>query len=753
MIEMRGHARGGQGMVTAFEILAKVFAETSEFMVQSFPAFGVERTGAPIQAFLRLSHSEIHNRSNIYSPHLIVVFDEKIIDQVPVFNGLRDNGIILLNTVKPASDFKDKAKNIFTIHATNISISKGLGSRSLPIVNSAMIGAICRILGVDIDIASKIIRKNVPAKAEANVESARIAYNSLNFSEGSIKNISEFIEEAEFHKSKETEKVISHYAAEHLSDVITPSWQKPMTINKTGSWRVLTPAFENKAAPCMKACPAGTDVRKFVREVGERDFNQAYETIYENNPFPSICGRVCPNFCEQGCNRRDFDKALNIGAIERFVGDIGVQSKAPTIPVFRKEKVAVIGSGPAGLTAALRLRQQGFDTTVYEALPAAGGMMRTGIPEFRLPEKVLDADIQRIEDAGVKIELNTRKEIKDLENDFDAVIAAVGSHIGTSIGLGAEDKALQGIDFLREYKLNGNRYGINKNDKVMIIGGGNTAVDVARTAIRLGAEATIFYRRTRMEMPAIYHEVDEAISEGVKLELLCTPSSIEDNPNGGLTVEMVKMQLSNEDESGRRRPVIEEGSEYEEIVDHVILAVGQKYDNQVFGGDEIKPAQGNVSYESEIPVFCAGDMAWGGTVTEAIGSGNEVAREVMASFDNQSYQPKPELECIVSDQDIKFTYYKPVVRNINRIRNTGSLVNNFEEAILPLDVDEIINESTRCLHCGDCFMCGNCFNYCPDGAVYFDEDGKLQFNLDYCKGCGICYNECPCHCISLELEA
>ncbi|MBT8448640.1 MAG: 2-oxoacid:acceptor oxidoreductase family protein, partial [Gammaproteobacteria bacterium] len=659
MIEMRGHARGGQGMVTAFEILAKIFAETGEFMVQSFPAFGVERTGAPIQAFLRLSRSEIHCRSNIYSPHLIVVFDEKIIEQVPVFNGLRDNGIILLNTTKPASAFRAQAKNVFTIHATNISMSKGLGSRSLPIVNSAMIGAICRILGVDIEAASKIIRHNVPAKAEANVESAKIAYNSVDFAEGSIQNIDEFIKEAEFHKSKHIEKVVAHSSDEHLSEVVTPSWQKPMTINKTGSWRVLTPAFENKAAPCMKACPAGTDVRKFVKEVGERDFQQAYKTIYEHNPFPSICGRVCPNFCEQGCNRRDFDKALNIGAIERFVGDIGVQSKILPIPVFRKEKVAIIGSGPAGLTAALRLRQHGYDTTVFESLPAAGGMMRTGIPEFRLPGKVLDADIKRIQDAGVNIKLNSKRNIEDLENDYNAVIAAVGSHIGASIGISKENKAHQGIDFLREFKLNGNRFGIKQDDEVMIIGGGNTAVDVARTAIRLGAKATIFYRRTRMEMPAIYHEVDEAIAEGVKLEFLCAPVNIEESTDGSLAVQMVKMRLDEPDDSGRRRPVIEAGSEYLKTVNHVILAVGQSHDNQVFCGNDVKPTQGSVCIVSHIPIFCAGDMAWGGTVAEAIGSGNEVAREVMALFDDQDYQPTPKATCVVTEQDIKYTYYKP----------------------------------------------------------------------------------------------
>jgi Pyruvate/2-oxoacid:ferredoxin oxidoreductase delta subunit len=216
---------------------------------------------------------------------------------------------------------------------------------------------------------------------------------------------------------------------------------------------------------------------------------------------------------------------------------------------------------------------------------------------------------------------------------------------------------------------------------------------------------------------------------------------------------MVKMQLSEPDESGRRKPVILDGSEYTETVNHVILAVGQEPDDQVFAGQKVTPIQGSLGIKSDSPVFCAGDMAWGGTVTEAIGSGNEVAREVMAYFDNRAYQPESRPDCVVTEQDIKYTYYKSEVRNVNRTRSTASLFDNFEEAILPLAEDEVINESTRCLHCGDCFECGNCFNYCPDGAVYFDDHGKLQINLDYCKGCGICYNECPCHCISLELEA
>jgi len=405
MIEIRGHARGGQGMVTAFEILAKIFSKIGDFQVQSFPAFGVERTGAPIQAFLRVSKGPILNRSNIYNPHLVVVFDETLIEQVPVLNGLKKDGAILLNTNSKIEDLKIDANNAYTVPATKISLEKGLGTKALPIVNAAMIGAIIKILKVDIDIATQIISENVPSKPKQNAESAKIAAEKIKRSPKNTDNLIQFLDSDEVIEEKILE---AENEKEQLPIMDFPSWNNPMSINKTGNWRVLTPKYEERPAPCTTNCPAGTDVRLFVKQTSEGNFYEAFDTIYKFNPFASTCGRVCPHFCQQNCNRIELDSGLNIGAIERFLGDQGIVRKFYAEPIKHTKIIAVIGAGPAGLTAALRLRQRGYEVTVFEALPYAGGMMRTGIPEFRLPQEILDKEIQAIEQQGVIIKLNSK---------------------------------------------------------------------------------------------------------------------------------------------------------------------------------------------------------------------------------------------------------------------------------------------------------------------------------------------------------
>ena len=317
MIEFIGHARGGQGMVTAFEILAKIFSYSGEYKVQAFPFFGVERTGAPIMAFFRIAKEDILNKSNIYHPDMVVVFDETIIDLVPVFDGLKENGIILLNTEKDYSEKKQKEQSIYTVPATKISLEKGLGSKSLPIVNAAMIGAIIKILGADIKMAEKIIKENVPTKPEANFEASVIAYNS-------VKNLSKDKETVNLLNRKKIQDNKSNGISANkkgekkpLPYKVSPSWDQPMHLNKTGSWRVVAPEYVTKEPPCNANCPAGTDVRLFVKQAGEKKFEKAFKPIYEHNPFPSTCGRVCPHFCQQNCNRETLDEKLNVGAIER----------------------------------------------------------------------------------------------------------------------------------------------------------------------------------------------------------------------------------------------------------------------------------------------------------------------------------------------------------------------------------------------------------------------------------------------------
>lgn len=530
------------------------------------------------------------------------------------------------------------------------------------------------------------------------------------------------------------------------------NWKKPMSLNEALDGRALIPVYVTKQAPCTANCPAGTDVRLFIKLASEKKFADAYKTIYQSNPFPSTCGRVCPHFCQQNCNRAELDQCLNIGAIERFLGDYGLKTSIKSHKIRFNEKIAVIGSGPAGLTAALRLREEGYRTTVYEALPRAGGMMRVGIPQFRLPQDILDGEINMIVQQGVEIVLNKKVTIKEIEKDYSVIIVATGSHMAIRMGIPNENLALEGIRFLHDFKMNNNRQNINKGDKVAVIGGGNTAIDVARTILRLGGEPTIYYRRTRNEMPAVPHEVEEARAEGVKLKYLTAPVKIEKDENGSFAVKMVKMKLGKTDQSGRRRPIPVKGSEKPIKVDKIITAIGQKYDHFVSSGLGIQPRQGKIDFPCQVPVFCGGDMAGGGTVTEAVGSGNEVAREVIAFLGGKPFIRKNKDEDIVSPEDLNYVYYLRSSSHINPFKQIADLHNDLSEVVEGLSAEEVVDEAQRCLHCGDCYKCGNCFIRCPEATIYLDQDKCLKIDYEHCKGCGICFQECPCSAIKLKSE-
>lgn len=753
MLEIRGHARGGQGMVTAFEIMAKILSAFGDFRVQAFPAFGVERTGAPIQAFLRAGRKEILNRSNIYHPNLVIVFDEGLLGQVPVMDGLQPGGAVLINTDRSPADFSEHAFPVYAIPATRISLLHGLGSRSLPIVNAAMIGALSRILHLDPQAMQEIIREYAPAKPEENAASAFQAFNMVARSEGGEETLRQQLWASPSLNGTEIPVSVAwedQAPPEGVPDI--PAWFKPLSVNKTGNWRVMTPVYADRTPPCNDRCPAGTDVRGFVKLATQHNFKEAYETILAHNPFPGVCGRVCPHFCEQHCNRNALDGSVNIGAVERFLADQARDSASEPVPIVFERQIAVIGAGPAGLTAALRLRQKGYPVKVFEALPQAGGMMRTGIPKFRLPDDVLDREIQRILDQGVALELNRKVQLRELATSYSAVITAVGSHVGMELGIQGNAEAVkEGIGFLREFKLNGRTAGVRRGETVAVVGGGNTAIDVSRTLLRLGAIPTIYYRRTLQEMPAIAQEVEEARTEGVRLELLTAPVGVGKTPEGKIELTLIRMELGEPDASGRRKPAPIAGSEYILEVDHLITAIGQRPDAYALSGSEFHIRQGLVGKNGDLPVFCAGDMAWGGTVAEAIGSGNKVAEEVHAYFQGLPYSHEEHLPNVVLPKDINLNYYLPVARHAAVVHHPKELYGDFTEVNQGLESGAILSETARCLHCGDCFSCGNCFNYCPDAAIHVDEEGRLRIDYDYCKGCGICLNECPCSAIQVEM--
>jgi NADPH-dependent glutamate synthase beta subunit-like oxidoreductase len=381
--------------------------------------------------------------------------------------------------------------------------------------------------------------------------------------------------------------------------------------------------------------------------------------------------------------------------------------------------------------------------------------MRSGIPAFRLPPDVLDREIGRIELQGVEILTGKKVTVSELEGSYSAIITAVGSHIGSGLRLGNDEDVTDGIAFLRAINIHGKRNSIARGDHVAVIGGGNTAVDVARTVLRLGGNPVIYYRRTRNEMPAIAEEVEEAMKEGVPIEFLTAPVGLEKGTDGQLNMTMQRMEMGEPDESGRRRPVPVEGSEMSVSVDRIITAIGQWPDDHVFSGKNIAAGQGRLDPALsgiKTPVFCAGDMAWGGTVVEAIGSGNDVAGEVDAFLRDREYVKPPKSRLAVLPGDMNFAYYMRTPGYTTPMLTPDVLLHNFDEVAGGLDEDIIMKEADRCLHCGECYSCGNCLNFCPDAAIFIDEENRLRINFDYCKGCGICVHECPCSAIAFAAE-
>ena len=367
-------------------------------------------------------------------------------------------------------------------------------------------------------------------------------------------------------------KVYSRGAGIHATGTIA-------LVNKTGSWRYVKPVHEEKMPPCNNACPAGNDIQGFIKLIREEKLLDAWRLIKKTSPLPGVCGRVCPHPCEKECNRRKYDEAMSIHILERLVADYAISQKATekSRVAPKKEKIAVVGSGPAGLSCAYFLAQEGYQVTVFEALPEVGGMLRVGIPRYRLPRKILDKEITDIEALGVIFKTNARiKDINELK-EYDAVFIAAGAHVSRKLNIPGEDAAgvISGTEFLRQLSLNG-KSKIGKN--VIVVGGGNTAIDAARSAIRLGSKATIVYRRTRDEMPAVEDEIEAVGKEGIEIVYLAAPTKIIAQGGKIKEVECVRMKLGAPDASGRKRPVPIEGATFKIKADTVITAVGEASD-------------------------------------------------------------------------------------------------------------------------------------------------------------------------------
>lgn len=520
--------------------------------------------------------------------------------------------------------------------------------------------------------------------------------------------------------------------------------------NETGSWRTERPVYVSMLPPCNKACPAGENVQAWLYHAEEGDYEAAWREIMVNNPLPATMGRVCYHPCQTACNRGQMDEAVGINAIERFLGDKAIaEGWNVTIDAAPTGKhVLVVGAGPSGLSAAYHLRRLGHEVTVKEAGPMAGGMMRFGIPKYRLPREVLDAEIKRIEDLGVRFEFNAKVEnIDDVADDFDAVFLAVGAHIGrhADIPAGGSAKVMDAVQLLADME------GEDKpmlGRRVVIYGGGNTAIDAARTAKRLGAEeAVIVYRRNRDRMPAHDSEVTEAEEEGIMMRWLSTIKHID---GGKLTVE--KMEL---DENGFPQPT----GEFEELgADSVVMALGQESDlGLVERARDIEIEKGVVQVNSQMMtgrhgVFAGGDMVPSErTVTVAIGHGKKAARYIDAFLHGTEYH-KPPITGDATYDRLTNWYYADAPHRVRAKIESARRSSTFDEVVQGLDQESALFEARRCMSCGNCFGCDNCFGVCPDNAIKKIKPGEYEFKYDYCKGCGICAEECPCGSILMIPE-
>ncbi len=523
--------------------------------------------------------------------------------------------------------------------------------------------------------------------------------------------------------------------------------------NHTGSWRTKKPVYLDRLPPCNNACPAGENIQGWLFHAESGDYEKAWRVLTLDNPFPSIMGRVCYHPCESACNRGQLDSPVGINSVERFLGDEAIKRgwKFDAPAASTGKEVLIVGAGPSGLSAAYHLARLGHSVEIHDAGPLSGGMMRFGIPKYRLPRDVLDAEVARILKLGVTLKLNTK--VANIEDsmragNFDAAFLAVGAHIGKRAFIPAGDAAhiVDAISVLRSME------GEDKpmlGRRVVVYGGGNTAIDVARTAKRLGAtDAIIVYRRTREKMPAHDFEVEEALQEGIMIKWL---STIKQADEGMLTLEKMKL-----DDKGFPQPT----GEFETMAaDSLVLALGQDVDLSLLQGvSGLEISDGVVKVGPNMMtghqgIFAGGDMVPSErTVTVGVGHGKKAARHIDAWLRNTTYEPAAKHEP-VDFKMLNTWYYSDAPKTLRPMLDAIRRQSSFDEVQGGLDETNALFEARRCLSCGNCFECDNCYGVCPDNAVIKLGPGKrFLFNYDYCKGCGMCVAECPCGAIKMVAE-
>ncbi len=782
-MEIRLHGRGGQGGVTCAKILAAAYAKLGK-SVQTFGDYASERSGAPIRAYTRVSDGEITNRNKVYHPDNLLVLDPSLMGS-DVVTGLAAGGMLVVNTPTPL----DHAGSIYapfqvaSVDATGIARKHGIGTRSVVIVNTTIAGAYAKVMGMDLKLLEEVYKdlgfsSNFPAAKEAF---ERVVLSPVQQVEGQTAGDANGVPGAEAQavdpctmEEPGVRPLIEHTEGAH-------------TGLKTGSWRTQMPVYVQNLAPCSAWCPAGNDAIGFVQVAGRDGAEAASQILGKTTPLAATCGRVCPAPCMEGCNRVELDGSVNIRGLERWIAD-----RAPVATAHKKhqdhpKRVAILGGGPAGLSAAYYLAHEGHHAAIFEGEKELGGVLRTGIPTYRLPREVLDREIQGILDLGVDVhcgEFLSKTRIQELALDFDAVIVATGLQWLRPLSIPGSELAgiQQGIHYL--HKLNcgtamaddNGDVDVELNGTVVVLGGGNTAMDCARSALRNGAEKVIVaYRRTEQEMPAIREEIHEAHEEGIEFHFLRQPIAFfGDGKVQG--IELAECDLGEPDESGRRRPVVSDRVQKLEC-NHVLLALGQGSEFSIFPtGWEL---DGERVHDGSVPinVWGSGDLATGdGTVTHAIGNGRRVATLILKELgeDIQVFE-RPVRETAVPASVVRMDHFDraepsfdqniPVEQRFIAVRGADGVGG----AVLPevnQGIPEATAESERCFSCGHCTNCDTCLVYCPEGIIRRQPEGtgiekcpvhdqaeygySYDIDLTYCKGCGICVTECPRGAIEMK---
>lgn len=544
---------------------------------------------------------------------------------------------------------------------------------------------------------------------------------------------------------------------------IPTAWTTGWTdVLNTGTWRSAIPVHQKGLSPCQVICPAGGEIPVWLDHIKKEEYHQAWLTLAKNNPFPAITGRVCHHPCEGSCNRKEYDGAVTINALEQFIGDLALKEgwSLPQPPTNKNIRIAIVGGGPAGLSCAYHLRMQGYSVTVFEEQPELGGVLRYGIPPYRLPKQIINREIQRLLETGIEVRnvMTVRgDDMPALQKEYAAICLAIGAPRAKMLPQfsASDSRVFNGLNFLSS---------INQNNippigqQVAVIGGGSVAMDVARSARRLGKKVMLLALEDMQSLPAQSEEVQEALEEGIIIHDGVMVDTTADH-NNQLKLSCVKVALDPTAPPGELRPAIIHGTNFEIFADTVILAVGQDAELNDFSNIiEVTNSIIEINDEmvtSKSGIFACGDVATHERyVSVAVGGGKQVANNINAFIEGKFAANKnvasPAKQ--ISYKDINTFYFPATAREEHKKLDPEQRLQDFREVKIGLSEDEAKTQAERCFSCGNCLKCDNCYYYCPDMAIIKDSSCELGYRIQdqYCKGCGLCVEECPRGAVLLE---